>query len=49
MRETFAEPFLEMVRRNGSALVAMLGFIVLYKLGDALAGVIANPFYIQMG
>lgn len=49
LRGTFAEPFTEMFQRNGKAIVAMLGFILLYKLGDALAGVIANPFYIQMG
>ena len=29
--------------------LAVLVFIVLYKLGDSLAGVMANPFYVEMG
>ena len=28
---------------------AILVFVVLYKFGDALAGVMANPFYVAMG
>jgi PAT family beta-lactamase induction signal transducer AmpG len=50
LREAVVDPFLEFFRRNrpGVALV-ILGFILLYKLGDSFAGVMANPFYIRIG
>jgi PAT family beta-lactamase induction signal transducer AmpG len=43
-------PFAEFFQRNnvGSA-VFILAFILLYKFGDAFAGVMANPFYILIG
>lgn len=44
-----ADPFLDMARRQGWMIVAVLALILLYKLGDAFAGVMANPFYVQMG
>ena len=40
-------PFREFMGRPGWA--AILLFIVLYKFGDALAGTMANPFYVAMG
>jgi PAT family beta-lactamase induction signal transducer AmpG len=40
-------PFREFMGRRGWA--AILVFVVLYKFGDALAGVMANPFYVAMG
>jgi PAT family beta-lactamase induction signal transducer AmpG len=40
-------PFREFMSRPG--WVAILIFVVLYKFGDALAGVMANPFYVAMG
>ncbi|MEQ9088205.1 MAG: AmpG family muropeptide MFS transporter [Alphaproteobacteria bacterium] len=49
-RETLIAPFAEFVSRNGlgTALI-VLGFVLLYKLGDAFAGVMANPFYVLIG
>lgn len=47
--DAIANPFLDMVKRHGWTVVAILAFVLLYKLGDALAGVMANPFYIKMG
>ncbi len=43
-------PFVEFFQRNnvGVALI-ILAFILLYKFGDAFAGVMANPFYIKVG
>ena len=32
-----------------TALAAILVFVVLYKFGDALAGVMSGPFYIELG
>ncbi|MBM3524417.1 MAG: AmpG family muropeptide MFS transporter [Alphaproteobacteria bacterium] len=40
-------PFGEFMRRPG--WLAVLVFVVLYKFGDALAGAMANPFYVAMG
>jgi PAT family beta-lactamase induction signal transducer AmpG len=40
-------PFRDFMRRPGWILVLL--FIALYKYGDALLGVMANPFYLQMG
>ncbi|MGH6943903.1 MAG: AmpG family muropeptide MFS transporter [Geminicoccaceae bacterium] len=50
LREAVIEPFAEFLRRNGwrTALVILL-FIMFYKLGDALLGVMANPFYVELG
>ena len=49
-RETVVDPFVEFFQRNtpGTALL-ILSFILLYKFGDAFAGVMANPFYIKIG
>jgi PAT family beta-lactamase induction signal transducer AmpG len=40
-------PFAEFVSRRGWLVVLL--FILLYKLGDALAGVMGNPFYLELG
>jgi PAT family beta-lactamase induction signal transducer AmpG len=40
-------PFADFMTRPG--WIAILVFVVLYKFGDALAGVMANPFYVAMG
>ena len=47
---TVVEPFAEFFRRSGvQVALTILVFILLYKLGDAFAGVMANPFYIKIG
>jgi PAT family beta-lactamase induction signal transducer AmpG len=40
-------PFAEFMRRRG--WVVILLFILLYKFGDALAGVMSGPFYVELG
>lgn len=47
LRHAVLEPFLDFLRRQNWPLI--LAFIVLYKFGDSLAGVMANPFYIEIG
>jgi MFS transporter, PAT family, beta-lactamase induction signal transducer AmpG len=42
-------PFRDMVERNGSRLIAIALFVVLYKFGDALAASMANPLYVVLG
>ena len=49
LRHAVADPFVDMARRQGWMIVGVLAFILLYKLGDAFAGVMANPFYVRMG
>ena len=47
---TFFDPFTEFFTRNTTGIaVTILAFILLYKFGDAFAGVMANPFYIKIG
>ncbi|MBF0357803.1 MAG: AmpG family muropeptide MFS transporter [Magnetococcales bacterium] len=40
-------PFAEFMTRKGWLLTLL--FILLYKFGDALAGVMSNPFYVELG
>lgn len=50
LRETVVEPFAEFLRRNGVGTAAViLLFIMFYKLGDAMLGVMSNPFYVELG
>jgi PAT family beta-lactamase induction signal transducer AmpG len=49
IKSTILAPFAEILRRLGWQTLAVFLFIVLYKLGDALAGALATPFYLQMG
>ncbi len=47
MQSHAIEPFADFLTRPGWAVI--LVFIVLYKLGDAVAGVMSNPFFVQIG
>ncbi|MDP6567176.1 MAG: AmpG family muropeptide MFS transporter [Alphaproteobacteria bacterium] len=40
-------PFAEFLRRGG--WLPILLFVLFYKFGDSLAGVMANPFYVEIG
>ena len=46
----FIEPVKEFLNRNGKLQIFLiLSFIFLFKLGDVIAGVMANPFYVKIG
>jgi PAT family beta-lactamase induction signal transducer AmpG len=50
LRDAVTSPFIEFFARNGvQTALLVLVFILLYKLGDAFAGVMANPFYVKIG
>lgn len=49
LKDTIVAPFADIVQRLGWQVVAVFAFIVLYKLGDALAGMISTTFYLKMG
>lgn len=42
-------PFLDFFRRYGKAAVLILLFVGVYRLSDITMGVMANPFYIDLG
>jgi PAT family beta-lactamase induction signal transducer AmpG len=49
-RSSVISPFAEFFQRNNTGVALLiLAFILLYKFGDAFAGVMANPFYIKIG
>jgi MFS transporter, PAT family, beta-lactamase induction signal transducer AmpG len=50
LRRAIVAPFLDMFERNGAIQLAAIGvFIVLFKFGDALAGSMSNPLYVELG
>lgn len=50
LRGAVVEPFREFFSRDGvGPAMAVLAFILLYKLGDNMAVALATPFYIDMG
>ncbi len=42
-------PFVDFFRRNGRFALVILAFIALYKMSDIAMGIMANPFYLDMG
>jgi len=42
-------PFVDFFRRNGAWAFVLLGFIACYRISDLILGVMANPFYIELG
>jgi PAT family beta-lactamase induction signal transducer AmpG len=50
LRQAVIDPFREFFGRDGvRRALAVLAFILLYKLGDNMAVALATPFYIDMG
>ncbi|TFZ06678.1 MFS transporter [Ramlibacter henchirensis] len=49
LRETLVEPFAEFLRRYGSQAVLVLSLIAVYRISDVVMGIMANPFYADMG
>jgi len=42
-------PFVEFFQRNGSWALIILAFIGLFRLSDITMGIMANPFYLDLG
>ncbi len=50
LQQAIVEPFSEFFGRRGwQSALWMLGFMMLYKLGDNMATALATPFYLDMG
>lgn len=47
LRESVVLPFLEFFKRKGA--IAILLFVLLYKMGDNIAGAMTTPFYLIIG
>ena len=47
LRETVIDPLVEFFSRPSA--LAILAFILCYKLGDSMAGAMGTPFYLQLG
>jgi PAT family beta-lactamase induction signal transducer AmpG len=41
------DPFIDFMHHRGWLII--LAFVLLYKFGDAIGGVMANPFYVELG
>ena len=50
LKDAVIDPFQEFLGRKGlKGALAILAFIVFYKLGDSLATALATPFYLDLG
>lgn len=50
LRDAVIEPFHEFFQRDGvRSALAVLGFMLLYKLGDNMATALSTPFYLDLG
>ena len=47
LKRAVLAPFTDMLSRRGALVI--LGFVILYKFGDALAGTMSNPLYVWLG
>ncbi len=42
-------PFVEFMRRNGTFALVLLALVAVFRLSDITMGVMANPFYLDLG
>ena len=48
-KEAIVAPLADLYRRKGALLIPILALVALYRLPDFVAGVMANPLYIDLG
>ena len=49
LRSALIEPFADFLRRYQSKAVLILALIAIYRISDVVMGIMANPFYVDMG
>ena len=49
LREALVAPFVDFVRRYGWQAILILALIGIYRISDVVMGIMANPFYVDMG
>ena len=49
LKSALIEPFADFLRRYGKQAVLILALIAIYRISDVVMGIMANPFYVDMG
>ena len=49
LRTALVDPFADFLRRYGKHAVLVLALIGVYRISDVVMGIMANPFYVDMG
>jgi len=49
LRSALVEPFADFLKRYGKQAVLILALIGVYRISDVVMGIMANPFYVDMG
>ena len=49
LQGALVEPFVEFIHRYRWQAVLILGLIAVYRISDVVMGIMANPFYVDMG
>ena len=49
LREAVVEPFADFIRRYRGQAAIVLALIAVYRISDVVMGIMANPFYVDMG
>jgi PAT family beta-lactamase induction signal transducer AmpG len=49
LRSALVEPFADFIRRYKWQAVLILSLIAIYRISDVVMGIMANPFYVDMG
>ena len=49
LQQTLVEPFADFIRRHRWHAVLILSLIAVYRISDVVMGIMANPFYVDMG
>ncbi len=49
LHSALIEPFADFLRRYGRQAVLILALISIYRISDVVMGIMANPFYVDMG
>ena len=49
LKGALIEPFADFLRRYGKQALLILGLIAIYRISDVVMGIMANPFYVDMG
>ena len=49
LKSALVEPFADFLRRYGKQALLILALIAIYRISDVVMGIMANPFYVDMG
>ena len=49
LHSALVEPFADFLRRYGKQALLILALIAVYRISDVVMGIMANPFYVDMG